>query len=86
MPCAKSFRYELWAGDDGRSLSDRGETDGLDTTVRVVTVEKDFMQLLDEFGSFVEVQGHLDLRGLSNPGFDITRTLNARFAFRSLKV
>lgn len=67
-------------------LSDSDDLNSLGITVLVVTCAEDFMQLLSEFGSFVELQSHLDLRGLSNTGFDSKRTLNARFAFRSLKV
>lgn len=52
----------------------------------VVKRAKEFIQLLNEFGNYVEIQNHLDLRGLSNTDFERTRILNGRFAFRALKV
>ena len=63
-----------------------GGTQGAAGEIIVVTRAKEFMQLLNEFGNYVEIQNHLDLRGLSNTDFDRTRILNGRFAFRALKV
>lgn len=68
-----------------RDLSSLDETYE-EIKVSVVNNAIEFMKLLNEFGTHVEIQSHLDLRGLTNTAFDDTRTLNGRFSFRSLKV
>jgi hypothetical protein len=70
---------------NGRRMSSVIKRDPVSKVIVVKTADE-FMKLLDEFGSFVEIQSHLDLRGLSNTGFDSIGTLNARFAFGSLQV